>query len=59
MEHINEKNLRRWFKYKNETEKKHIKNYLLLSSVNVHLRSAGNANASFITASQVSLQCDM
>lgn len=40
-------------------KKKHIKNYLLLSSVNVHLRSAGNANASFITALQVSLQCDM
>lgn len=61
MKHSQLEILRRSFKYKNGTEgkKKHIKNYLLFSSVNMHLRSAGNANASFIPALQVFLQCDM
>lgn len=60
MKHSQLEILRRSFKYKNGTErKKHIKNYLLFSSVNMPLRSAGNTNASFIPALQVFLQCDM
>lgn len=40
-------------------QKKNIKNYLLLSSVNMHLRSVENPDASFITAWQMSSQYEM